>query len=270
MKELSVKQLIENIYRVAKEKGVRIGDLETAAKVSQGYFSRVRGKEDAASAPSIEVIVAVAETLGVTIDDLIYAGPANLTPNETRILRFVDKVLAQTKRYELDWVRESMEEMTESYTSDEEPNPGPQHPLVEEIATSASTSVTSPCFIYTRKYDSKFFREENCYVSLAADGFACKMAPFTTLYLEKVQVQRDSSLNRAIQFELYLCVNDTISPLCRSDNNDKGLVDRKLELLYNAAAEATSHIQLSDTAKTVIDQFLSGKEIDPFDGDLPF
>lgn len=58
------------IYAIAKEKGVKIGDLEKETGVSTGYLSKLN-KEENTSSPSIELLVAAAQLLGVTVDMLI-------------------------------------------------------------------------------------------------------------------------------------------------------------------------------------------------------
>ena len=49
------KRCIENIYTIAKEKNIKIGDLEEKAGVSKGYLSRIN-KEDSSSVPGVDLI----------------------------------------------------------------------------------------------------------------------------------------------------------------------------------------------------------------------
>lgn len=46
---------ISNIYQLAKERSVKIGDLEKKAGVSVGYLSRIN-KEDSNTVPTIDFV----------------------------------------------------------------------------------------------------------------------------------------------------------------------------------------------------------------------
>ena len=63
------KRCLSNVYFLTKQKGLRLGDVETGAGVSLGYFSRLN-KVDSSNNPSIEVLVSVADNLGITLDAL--------------------------------------------------------------------------------------------------------------------------------------------------------------------------------------------------------
>ena len=70
MSNFDRKRLLSNIATLTKDKNVRMGDLEAAAGVSAGYFSRLN-KGESNAIPNIEVIAAVADKLEVTIDCLV-------------------------------------------------------------------------------------------------------------------------------------------------------------------------------------------------------
>lgn len=265
MRGFEVKRLIDNIYSTAKKNGMKIGDLEAKAGVSQGYFSRLRGRETGAPAPSIEVIASAAETLGTTVDSLLYdAGSPNSTPNEKRIMALLDKLIVQTRTYAIDWVRE-----TKQYLDNIEIDCGKAcHPLfgVRKRETPYSTAA-HPDFDYYTEYESDFVRRNSAPVSIGGDGFRCQITSFSIVYLEKVSlcVCENEEIDEKTQYELYLFTAGKASPLCRSNNDDSRL-DRNLEMLYNAAAEATSHIQIDERALAAIDEYLYGTK----DGALPF
>ena len=95
--EFDKKRCMSAIYAIAKEKGVKIGDLEKEANVSTGYLSKLN-KEENTSSPSIELLLAVARVLGVTIDMLIYSEYEGLSSNERYMLKFLDKLINEKKR----------------------------------------------------------------------------------------------------------------------------------------------------------------------------
>ena len=74
---------LTNIYYLARQKGIKIGDLEAEANVSTGYFSRLN-KEDNKTVPSIETLLLVADKLGVSVDALVRRDYATPTPRERR------------------------------------------------------------------------------------------------------------------------------------------------------------------------------------------
>ena len=82
---------INNIYSLAKERGIKIGDLEEGSGMSKGYLSRV-AKPDYQGSPSIEMLDAVARQLGVGIDFLVNFDPDTLSENEQFVMKFVDKL----------------------------------------------------------------------------------------------------------------------------------------------------------------------------------
>ena len=86
---------LENIYSLAKEKGVKIGELESGSGVSVGYLSRL-GKEDNTSVPSVETMDKMAEILDVTVDYLLRAEEEGLPMRERTAFRFADKLIKDT------------------------------------------------------------------------------------------------------------------------------------------------------------------------------
>ena len=74
------KILLENISYLLKEKEMKIGELEAAAKVSTGYISRITKEEN--SKPGIEFIMNVAEVLNVGMDTLLKVDLSAQTPTE--------------------------------------------------------------------------------------------------------------------------------------------------------------------------------------------
>ena len=104
--EFDKRRCMSAIYAIAKEKGVKIGDLEKEANVSTGYLSKLN-KEENTSSPSIELLVAVARVLGVTIDMLVYSEYEGLSSNEKYMLKFLDRLIKKTLSGELQWEKET-------------------------------------------------------------------------------------------------------------------------------------------------------------------
>lgn len=60
--------VVRNIYHLAKEKGVRICEIEDAAQVGRGTLSRMKKH---GVRPTLQFAVAAANTLEVSVDDLV-------------------------------------------------------------------------------------------------------------------------------------------------------------------------------------------------------
>lgn len=81
--------LFDNIAFLVKERGLKIGELETGAGVSPGYISRA--SKEGGPTPGIEFIANIARELQVSIDTLISAHMAEMTPTERYIISFLEK-----------------------------------------------------------------------------------------------------------------------------------------------------------------------------------
>ena len=62
-----------NVVRLAKEKNMRLGEIEDEVGVSRGYFSRL--KKNREKCASIQTVIATAEVLNVTIEELLNNPP---------------------------------------------------------------------------------------------------------------------------------------------------------------------------------------------------
>ena len=100
--EYNRSRMIQNIYSIAKTKGKKIGDIETAAGVSAGYISRL-AKDDSKGAFTVDFLASIAEQLGVTLDVLAFTDDGQLTENEAGMLTFLDRLTVDTEKYELEW-----------------------------------------------------------------------------------------------------------------------------------------------------------------------
>ena len=104
------KLLLSNISVLRERNGVKTGDLESNANVSPGYFSRLN-KEESKASPSIEVICAVAENLGVTVDDLLMVDYSKLTPTQEYVISFMNKLITDTKEDRVYWNVETADDL---------------------------------------------------------------------------------------------------------------------------------------------------------------
>lgn len=91
-----------NVLAVARQKNMKIGDLERAAGVRVGYLSRFAG-EDNTSLPNIDVAVAIAAALGVSLDALIGQDLTALSATGMYFLNLIKRLHLDTMLDELTW-----------------------------------------------------------------------------------------------------------------------------------------------------------------------
>lgn len=245
---------ISNIYQLAKEKGVKIGDLEKSVGVSTGYLSRLNKGENT-TVPSVDFIANVAEVLGVTVDALLNNDYSSPTPTEKYLLAFIDKLMSQTNADKLDWKKETLSQLR-SVDCDNHGNP--EH-ILYAWKQEGSSSVVA--------YDSKF----NPRVDVSGDCFKLVLpgSKGTVVYLMCVNDQEtiDTPLQED-SFELYMIKNGYEKPLCNSSSP----FYNSLKELYTAVTESNKHPKLENDVKASIDAFMNQimfAEIDTED-ELPF
>ncbi|MCD7883450.1 MAG: XRE family transcriptional regulator [Lachnospiraceae bacterium] len=126
---------LNTIYALARMRGVKISTIEEQAGVSQGYFSKMRKTENMTPL-SVDVLVRIAEILGVTIDIIITGTSVMLSPLEQMPYYFIDKLMADTMYNRIVWTREEPEELVSYKYEDYAYNNGNgvngfSHPLIE-------------------------------------------------------------------------------------------------------------------------------------------
>lgn len=247
------------IYAIAKEKGVKIGDLEKEAGVSTGYLSKLN-KEENTSSPSIELLVAAAQLLGVTVDMLIYSEYEGLSANEKYILKFLDKLVNDTLSGELQWEKETKKQLLNVDCGYDQGEAYAAHPLF--VATELPPDEEKRLHLKPRYY-SRFFPDGETLI--AGDGFHAVLAPSDAeLYIMKVENKESHMEIGYDQFEVYLVSRGSVKPLGCSDFVC-GEVSRQIRNLYKVIVDADSNLGINDEVKGIIDLYM-------MDGDeeLPF
>lgn len=242
--EFDKKRCMSAIYAIAKEKGVRIGDLEREANVSTGYLSKLN-KEDNTSSPSIELLVAAARALGVTIDMLVYSEYEGLSPNEKYIMKFLDRLAGDTLSGGLQWEKETKKELLNVGCGYGGEDARSVHPLFGAVAG------TGGC-----RYYSRFFPDGD--TKIAGDGFHVRLSPSgADIYIMKVDNEEANMGIGYDQFEVYLVRKGGITPLCCSEFVCSE-VGRQIQNLYKVIVDADSNIGINDEVKGIIDLYMDG------------
>ncbi len=257
------KRCIDNIYYLAKEKNIKIGDLERNAGVSAGYLSRLN-KEDNSTNPGIEFLDAVARELEISLDALICYDYVSITPTELYVLKVIDKLIHQTQYEERSWKKTSLHDLQE-VTID--CNGNPNHPLfkVVEESTLTDLGVSRDNVV---EYNSMFM--PNAFIQLTGDGFYTDMPGGRMAYLMCVTNLpfKDTDGIDDI-FELYLVKGYHTEPVCFSGDSCSAISSpfhSALKDLYMTVVDSQKRTQINSEVKYVLDAFLEGVEIE----DLPF
>lgn len=264
MKSFDKKICLANIYYLAKEKNIKIGDLETAAGVSVGYLSRIN-KEDNETNPSIDFISKVAESLNTGIDTLINVDLSGLTPTERYLISFMEKLKRDTSADKLDWERSSADSLNRMEC---DCNGDVYHPLfryetfLERGETEYPEEVSRVVFV-SQTYD--------CHTHINDDCFSLKLKNDTTLYLmdicksvyrrnESGVFAREIWIHRPAVGAQFLCSNIEMGSL-------SALVDE----LYFIVKESSKHPKIKKELQAIIDAFMADDFTDDSDNDaLPF
>ncbi len=242
----------DNIYYLAREKNIKIGDLESSAGVSAGYLSRLN-KEDVKTNPGIEVLAAIATRLEVTIDALISWDYSHLTASEKYMLSFIVELKKRTLNGEIRWTEQHLSYL-QNIPTDEDDNI--MHPLFKWW----ENKLTRICEI---DYNSLF--NPGMRFSPCDSGYVINIGNTNNVYLMKIGAHEPAEPYPP-DYELYLTNQYSVETLCRSDN----IFYDELESLYNTITEAKKHVFFKPEVKHAIDNFFARKEdrIDP--EDLPF
>lgn len=246
---------ISNIYQLAKDRGVKIGDLEKSSGVSAGYLSRIN-KEDSTTIPSIDFIADVAGMLGITVDALLNNDYCSPTPTEKYLLSFIDRLLSQTNADKLDWQKETVAQL---HSIGYDNNGDPTHVLYA-IDTEDNSLVTV--------YDSKF----NPGVDISGDCFYLNLPGTTNAVVYLMCVSDPDIINSPLiddTYELYIVQSWKVKPLCHSLPTNSPFC-KSLKTLYSAVSEYCKHPILEEGVMSAINAFMGVSAEIPPEEELPF
>ena len=266
--ECQWKNIIENVYHLAKAKGLKIGDLEKQVNASAGYLSRFRG-EDVTSAPKLEYVVGIANILGVTVDNLINVDYLSITKDEKYLLDVLDRLIDKTNRDEQLWKVETTQDIDtiihrdcNSLLDNIEP-----HPLCKANykRNSDDYSIEEVCWKYippTEDYDT---------AEIIGDCYHTVLNPHVhgeaTMYIVKSKVYNvadtlfddDSSIE---SYDLYLAIDHQRKLVCTTLRLRKFLKYKLIEL-YEAVQASMDRTHVDESVRNVLDAYMDFTDI-PF------
>lgn len=256
MEPFDKKRCLDNIYFLAKQKGKKIGELEELAGVSTGYLSRAN-KEDSTSKLTIDLIVAIAQALAVSVDKLVSYDLSGLSPNERRIIDFIEKLKRDTEDGAVDW----------------EKNPPVPVTSIECYGDGTTSHCLYLCTNQEPYYHSYFFPGH--LTKQTGDFFTYDMDEETRVIFTKVHhddVQGDD-------FELYFLVEDeynhrsSVEPVCGTSPVQETSFDALLKHLYDTVTDSCRNVKLSPLVRNIISRYMGDQTndiVETDNGELPF
>ena len=232
----------KNIKYLAAQKGIKLGDLESQVEVSTGYFSRLLNEDGKNSSTLMDTICNVAEKLETSVNTLISTDLTALTPNETLLSKFFDKLGKDTAESILIWDLETKNQL-------DNPSYQANHPLFG----NADPFGNSYDFYYRSLFDTD--------AKIAGDGYRVVVYN-KLLYLMKTSNPQNNSTG----YEMYFFSNyrgNSVEKICKAYPESD--LFNQIEDLYNAAAESSRHVKLTESVLGTIDGYMSPKK-----EDIPF
>ena len=256
MSNFDRKRLLSNIATLTKDKNVRMGDLEAAAGVSAGYFSRLN-KGESNAIPNIEVIAAVAEKLEVTIDCLVRVDYETLTPSERYLIDFINKLISKATSFEMLWEGESVKKMLAAGMNQDG---CAIHPLFEVRSVNMGTGMSGyPDYEDQVVYNSLFHEGE--FLGLLGPSYHIDFDGGSVFWIADVGIEYGEEMAPDEEIELYMQKNYKVIPICHTVANGVSPFNEILFSLYKAAAETSKRPKIDASVKSAIDSFME---------DLPF
>ena len=96
------KRIVDNISFFAKEQNRKVGEIEEAIGVSQGYLSKL-SKPSSKQMPSLETVCRLADLFGVSVNDLIFTDFPIFTKGDRQVHEFLETLIKQTADEETVW-----------------------------------------------------------------------------------------------------------------------------------------------------------------------
>lgn len=249
---INVELLCGNIRAAMKEKGIKIGQLESDAQVQPGYLSRIE-KNPGKTTPSLEFVYTASKELDTSIDFLVDGHYDSLTDTEKYVLRFMKKMEDETNQDRLYWNIDLADKIISVF----DPNSPEIYPFTQWEADyngyfdfhipidgqfipsgrSYHCQLTgTPNEVYLMSLQRKYGNEGNEQIE---QGYA--------LYLTK-QFQDGNG----IRWKESLIANTFLA-------NDE--IRQELKAFYQTVEKASTHIHFDGATKDAIEAFLDGRTI---------
>lgn len=241
-------KLMNNINALIKERGLKIGELESELKVSTGYISRM-SKPENETMPSVDFIWKIASKLQVSVDFLIDGDYTNATNNIDFMAGFVHKLISETDGMNMDWQRFSNPNyLVETYAM-------PELPMIQKGMVMDIDD--GEC----RKYYSSLYKPK-MKLTMGDENYNAFVPHLGGLLVFKL---RDEKTGKFV-YEMYSAdmEEDEIVPLCSSLDGGR-IVEVLMQDLYICIERHEKDLKVSEEARRRIRLYMEA-----FEERLPF
>ena len=243
------KLFIDNVYFLAKEKDLKIGEIEAACGVSSGYLSRLRQGEKNV-APGADFLLAISAQLSASVDALLSYDFTSATESEAAVLRYLDKLIRETETRKLSW-QEDMGGYADTIPVN--PEGRTPHPLYLTIPVDGSESEP----FYHSKYHPSLFD------LVPVKCYGCIFPGERVLYLVQVWNTGDNPSSPGDWTELELVMTgrglEVPVPLGHTNHEKASRLDAAMNQLFAVVEDAAVLPQLTPDARAIIDEYLTEK-----------
>ena len=237
-----------NIRYYMQIKGVRIGQIEALANCRVGYMSRL-SKPGNTSEPSIMFIASAAKLLGVTMDELIYGEPEELSSDEKYVVDFLHDLINDTNKDNMHWEKERDDILRRNYRYFDDQIP--EHPLLT-IDEGVLDSDGSPFLV---RYISQFYKESAIIIK---GCYSANLSGKDKVYLVWCSSEKnDEYIPDKTFFEIYVTGDDgKANPVCNTLKSAESL-KVTIYILYKMAADDAASVHINKATKSIIDNYRS-------------
>ena len=235
-----------NIRKLLRQNpSIKIGQIEKEAGFRPGYLSRLE-KDGNTTAPSVKFVFTAAKLLNVSVDTLVSVNLELLTPTEQCLVRFFDKLKADTLADKLNWNREAKFNLNRIVP---DTNGIVQHPLfAEETIFEESGEVTRIVF------KSNTFGSNTV---IAGDCYNLRLKNGITLYLMDIEnSSHRAGDSNAYAKEAWVSIPHKGSSLLVA-SQDNTPIAPLIEALFTTVKDRTEHPKINKEIKDMIDAFLA-------------
>lgn len=268
--------ILGNINAFLKKKGMLIGEFELKLQVSKGYLSRLK---DNKSGINVEFLMAVCNILDCDMDDLIRISASELSPTETFIKRFIDRLEKETYQGNIGWKADDYLWILDLYTS----------PLGERVPAQVF-EWEHPLFRRAKTDNGSFDKKMPPYSYCPIYSFSGRTVPADDFFSAPIKIVNGQTIKQVyitkiclegdeekIDYELFLytpCEGfspEKVEGIC-STRNSSDKIKILMEHLYQSAKEATSKIFLNNDIKNSLTEFIEEGVVDKKnpDEEIPF
>ena len=264
------KHLLENIFTIITQKGLKIGELEKGSGLSVGYLSRLAKSEKAF--PTVETVWRIARTLGVSVEWLIEGGTACPTSQTEYLNQFIQRLFDQTREGKLDWGRYTHWEINSML----EQGAAGDFPAMEESPEGRTFNTPhalsdmdpSACSLVTNHDRTRRIRavtEPAAVVAIPGSCFFTDLSEESRLYLipyaERTPVGADETggvlCENVVWYEL-LSVNradGTVLPVCGTRMSNE-IIAPGIRKLYTELKVHENDVRINPGVRSLIDGFM--------------